>query len=161
MEGHQIAECLHKQDISRFSPGNGFFIGGVQEPGDNAAESAQPVALVEVRSQQFRQGKDVLPVGYGDQHLLIHPLAVGQHAFLVTARTEIACLATEGKQIIMPTRITVDTGKSFLQIPAIDKPVQNETLDLPVNRAHCFQFIIVLTDALVERTGARISRVTP
>ena len=37
-----------KQDKSWLSPGNGFFIGGAQEPGDNAAESTQPVALVEV-----------------------------------------------------------------------------------------------------------------
>ena len=158
MEVHQVAEGLYKQDISRLPPGRGFLIGGAQEPGDNAAESAQPVALVEVWPQEFWHSKDILPMGYGSQNLIFHPVTVGQHALLMTARAEVTRLAAEGEQIIMAACITIDTGKTLVQITAIDKPVQDKALDLPVNRAHSFQFIIVLTDALVEWTGVGISR---
>jgi hypothetical protein len=48
MEGHQVAESLYKQDISRLPPENGFLIRGAQEPGDYAAGSTQPSASIDV-----------------------------------------------------------------------------------------------------------------
>ena len=101
MEGHRIAKNLHKQDIPRLSAGTGFFTGCVLEPGDNAAQSAQPVALMELRPQEFRNGKNILPAGDGSQHLIFHPVSVGQHALLMAAWAEVTRLAAEGKHIIM------------------------------------------------------------
>ena len=48
MEGHQVAEGLYKQDISRLPPGRGFLIGGVQEPGAKtvAASMARSAAIL-------------------------------------------------------------------------------------------------------------------
>ena len=68
-------------------------------------------------------------MGYGSQHLFFHPVTVGQHALLMAAWAEVTRLATEGKQIIMAACVTIDAGKTFVQITAIDKPVQDKTLD--------------------------------
>jgi hypothetical protein len=76
----------------------------------------------------------------------------------MTSRAEIACLAAESEQIIVPTVVAVDAGKSFVQIPAINEPVQDATFDLTMNGVASLQFIIVPTNTLIERTGPRISR---
>ena len=53
MEGHQVAESLYEHKETWLPPGRTLLIRLVQVPGDNAAECAQPVALVKVRPQQF------------------------------------------------------------------------------------------------------------
>ena len=76
----------------------------------------------------------------------------------MTGRAEITCLAAESEQIIVPAVVTVDAGKSFVQIPAINEPVQDAALDLSMNGAAGLQFIIVPANTLIGRTGPRVSR---
>ena len=73
-------------------------------------------ALAEIGSQQLWQGVHVLAVGHGGEDVLFHPVAVGQHAFLVTARTEVAGLAGESQQIIVAAAVAIDAGEALMQI---------------------------------------------
>ena len=72
-------------------------------------------ALAEIRAQELWQGEHVLAVGHGED-VLFHLLAVGQHAFLVTARTEVAGLAGESQQIIVAAAVAIDAGEALMQI---------------------------------------------
>ncbi len=82
MEGHQTPKGLYEQYKPWFTPRSGLPVGLVQQSGYNAAERTQPMALMEVGSQQLGDGKDILPMRNRQKHLLFHPITIGQHAFL-------------------------------------------------------------------------------
>ena len=57
---------------------------------------------MEMGAQQARNGEDVLPVRHRSEHLGLDPVAVGQHPLLVAARAEVAGLAAERQQVVVP-----------------------------------------------------------
>jgi len=116
------------------------------------------MTLVKMRPQKFWDGENVLPMRNGQRYIFFHPIAIRQHAFLMASRAEMARLAAESEQIIGPTVVAVDPGKSFVQIPAINEPVQDAAFDAIVNGTAGLQFIIMPANTLIGRTGPRISR---
>jgi hypothetical protein len=87
------------------------------------------------------------------KYLFLYSVTIGQHAFLMTGWAEIPRLAAKSQQVIMTAVIAVDARNAFMQVAAVDKPVQNTVLDLSMNGTACLQFVIVLTYTPIERTG--------
>lgn len=143
---------LHEQDEPRTPARGGLAVGPLQEPCNDAAERAEPVALVKVRAEQLGEGKDVLPVPNWRENLIVHPFPIGQYPLLVAARTEVACLATEGEQVIVTAAVTVDPGEARMEIAAIDEPFEKLTFYRAPNSVACVQFPEVPAHALVKRT---------
>jgi hypothetical protein len=101
VESDQVSEGLHEQDEARLAIGIGRPVGLGEQASDDAAELTEAVALVEVRAQELGDGEHVLAMRHRGQDLLLDPLAVDQHPFLMAGRAEAAGLAGEGQQVLM------------------------------------------------------------
>ena len=55
------------------------------------------------------------------EHVILQPLAVGEYALLMTARTEVASLAGIGQQVVMATLIAVDARERLMQVTDVEK----------------------------------------
>ena len=59
------------------------------------------------------------------EHVILQPLAVGEHALLVIARTEVASLARIRQQVVMATLIAENARESFMQVTAVEKALED------------------------------------
>jgi hypothetical protein len=66
-----------------------------------------------------------MPVGYLFEDLHTEPFAELYHAFLVTGRTEMAALAGKCQQIFMAAIFAAYSGKTVLQITAVQVTVDH------------------------------------
>lgn len=116
VEGDQVTEGLHVEDEAGPAlRGHGLEALAEQSRDDLAEPGEQLPPLPEIWPHQFRQGEHVLAVGDGGEHVFLDPFAVGQHALLVAARTEVAGLAGEDQEIIMAAAVAVDPGETLMQ----------------------------------------------
>ena len=83
----QVAEGLGEEDEARPRAGPGARAETGEQALDDVAQFPQQRAPGgEYRSQQARDGEHVLPVRHRGEYVGLHPLAVREHAFLMTAR---------------------------------------------------------------------------
>jgi hypothetical protein len=105
----QIAEGLHLQDKGGLAVRGHHLEAGLEECGNQGAEFDDVSAtMAEERTDQFRQSENILPVWNRREHVILQPLAVGEHALLMTARTEVASLAGIGQKVVKAALIAVD-----------------------------------------------------
>lgn len=86
------------------------------------------------------------------------PLALGEHALLVTARTEVASLAGIGQQVVMAALIAEDSREPLMQVAAVEKALEDLGLYRPVDQSGGIKIIAVSSHTLVQRTCPRIAR---
>ena len=81
IEVRQVPEGLHEEDQAGAGAGESEGVGLEETSRGDAAELAQPRPVAaEERSQEPRDGEDVLPVGHGLEEMLFDPLALGAAA---------------------------------------------------------------------------------
>ena len=66
---------------------------------------------------------------------LLEPLAVGEHALLMTARKEVAGLAGVGQQIVVPALVTIDASEAMMEITAGQEALEHLCFDGAGNEA--------------------------
>ncbi len=71
----------------------------------------------------------VLAVRNRREHIRLDPISVEQHAFLVTARVEVARLAGVREQVVVPAGVAVDAGKTIVRVAALDEALDHPSLD--------------------------------
>jgi hypothetical protein len=122
IEPEEVTERLHGND----GAGNGFiFRNRILEktlqgiPGV-AAEGGKELSIIQkVTTQYFRDTKDKMPVRNLLEDVHAQPLPEFHHALLVTGRAEVAALAGKCQQVFMAAVFAFHTGKTVLQIAAI------------------------------------------
>lgn len=82
-----------------------------------------------MRAQQFGQGENVLAVRNRGQDFVLNPLAVGQHAFLMTTWAEITRLAGKHEQVLI---VAFNVFLIFYSIPAFLLYNYQNSLILPL-----------------------------
>lgn len=93
VEGHKIAEGLRAQDEGRLAARFDSFEAGLEQSGDDLAQGAELRATIaKERPDQPWQREHVLAMRHRRAHVIFQPLAVREHALLMTARAEIAGL---------------------------------------------------------------------
>jgi hypothetical protein len=134
IKGDEVAECLHVEDEG----GLAMWLQGVEAGLDESC--GQPAKLTEItatiakeRSGQLQQGEQILAVWHRREHVVLQPLAVGEHALLVTARTEVASLAGIGQQVVMAALIAEDSREPLMQVAAVEKAIEDLGLYRPLD----------------------------
>ena len=132
VEVRQVPEGLHEEDQARAGAGESEGVGLEETARGDAAELAQPRPVAaEERSQEPRDGEDVLPVGHGLEEMFFDPLAVEEYPLLVATRAEVACLTGEGEEIIVAAGVAPDAREPVVRIAALDEALDH----LPFDRA--------------------------
>ena len=62
---------------------------------------------------------------YRREQVILQPLAIGEHAFLMAARTEVASFAGPGQQVFMAALIAVDAREPLMQVTAVEKAFED------------------------------------
>ena len=88
-------------------------------------------------------------MGNGGQDVLLDPLTIDQHSFLVAARTEVAGLAGEGQQVIVAAVVAVNPRKALVQVTTIQEPGQHLLFDGTGEVPGGFEFVVVAGDTLI------------
>ena len=126
---------------------------GLEESCDQPAKLTEITATIaEERSGQLRQGEHILAVWHRREQVVLQPLAVGEHALLVTARTEVASLAGIGQQVVMAALIAEDSREPLMQVAAVEKALEDLGLYRPVDQSGGIKIITVSSYTLVQRT---------
>ena len=86
------------------------------------------------------------------EYMIFQPLALGEHALLMTARAEVSGLAGVGKQVVMTTLIVIEAGKAMMQIATGEETLEDFGLDRPMDEAGGIEFRAMSTNTLIERT---------
>ena len=104
---------MNEEDQRRPCTGQCLSAGFSEKPSRDPAQLSQPIAAPsENGPQQPWHGENVLAVRHWRKHVLLDPLAVQKHALLVTARAEVARLAGESEQGVVPAGIAVDAREA-------------------------------------------------
>ena len=84
-------------------------------------------------------------------------VAKQQHALLVAARAEIARLAGEGEQIIVPAGIAVDTCEAVVRIAALDETLDRVLFHRALKSTRFAKLLAVALRAAPKRARARVA----
>ncbi len=89
IKGDEVAECLHVEDEGGLATRLQGVEAGIEESCDQPAQLTEEITatIAEERSGQLRQGEHILAVWHRREHVILQPLAVGEHALLVTVLT--------------------------------------------------------------------------
>jgi len=159
LEGHEVAEGLHIQDEGGLTTRLYRFEAGLQEFSSQAAELAEIAATVaEEWPDQLWQSQYVLAMRHRREQRLLGPLAVGEHALLMTARTEVAGLAGVGQQIVVPALVTIDASEAMMEITADQEALEHLCFDGAGNESGNIEFISMSSNALIQRTCPQVTR---
>lgn len=112
----------------------------------------------EDRPQEPRQREHVLPVRHGREDVLLHPLAVQEHALLLAARAEVTGLARVREEELVPAGVAVDAREALVRVAACDETLDDLLLDRAPNSARLAQFPRMAPRALPKRATPRVAR---
>ena len=122
IEPEEVAECLDGDD----GAGNGIILrnGLLQKdlqrlPGATAEGGKKFSVIEEVSTQNLRDAKDKMSMGYLFEDIHTEPLAEFHHALLVAGWAEVAALAGECQKVFVAAVFAFHTGKTVVQIAAI------------------------------------------
>src|SRR5664280_1144386 len=91
-----------------------------------AAQIGKKLSIIQkVTTKDFRDTEDKMPVRNLLEYLHAQPLPEFHHALLMARRAEVAALAGKCQQVFMATAFAFHTGKTVLQIAAIEITVNN------------------------------------
>ena len=107
-----------------------------KEPFDDMAKTGKQTAPARKgETQDFGDGEYILPVWHRCQHVFLDPIAAGEHALLVAARTKLARPARERQQIIVAARRTVNARKTVVRVAAFENALDHPRFQQPLKLA--------------------------
>ncbi len=122
VEVRQVPEGLHEQDQPRAGAGQRLGVCIDEHSRGDAAKLAQPRPMSpEDGAQEPREGEHVLAVPHRREDVRLDPIAVEEHALLVTTWAEVAGLAGVREQIVVPAGVAVDAGEAVVRVAALQK----------------------------------------
>ena len=122
IERDQIAEGLDVKDKAGPACRSHGVEALIEQLGDDLAKPGQQFpALPEIGSQEFRKRKHVLAMGNRGEDVLLDPLPVREHAFLVTTGAEVTGLAGKCEQVIVAAVVAIHAYETLMQITAVEK----------------------------------------
>jgi hypothetical protein len=159
MKGHQVAKGLHEEDEAWTSLPECCRVRAVKNARHDAAQVPEKLTPSrEDRSNELRDGEDVLSVPNRLEEVFLDPLAVGEDALLVAARTEVPSLAGIGEEQIAAAFAAADSRETVMQIPAFEEALEHLLLDRSADAAGRAQLAQMPRDALPQRAAPRIAR---
>ncbi len=103
----------------------GFQVSGQDFPGTLTERCQQPAVGHEIHAKPFGDTKHPLAMRYLFEHLLAQPFTELDDAFLMPGRAEMPAFTGKRQKVFMAAIATSHPGKSQVQVPAVQIPVNH------------------------------------